>query len=157
MPPIGRKLLGIAALAFALRLAARFYSGEADFWANGYGFFFELARNLAAGNGLAFDGGPPTAFRVPLYPAFLSAVTLGHQAFLSVVFWQSLIGAGTVLCTALIAREILGRSAAVLAAVITAVYPYYVVHDTALQETSLYTFVTALRCCCFCRCGERAP
>src|SRR5207248_233766 len=87
---------------------------------------------------------PPTAFRVPLYPAFLSAVTLGHQAFLSVVFWQSLIGAGTVLCTALIAREILGRSAAVLAAVITAVYPYYVVHDTALQETSLYTFVTAL-------------
>src|SRR5262249_41759850 len=28
--------------------------------------------------------------------------------------------------------------------IITAVYPYYVVHDTALQETSLYTFLTAL-------------
>src|SRR5437764_13853769 len=105
MPPIGRKLLGIAALAFALRLAARFYSGEADFWANGYGFFFELAHNIAAGNGLAFDGGTPTAYRVPLYPLFLSAVTLGQQAFVSVLLWQSLIGAGTVLCTALIARQ----------------------------------------------------
>jgi hypothetical protein len=35
-------------------------------------------------------------------------------------------------------------AAAIIAATITALYPYYVVHDTALQETSLYTFVTAL-------------
>jgi hypothetical protein len=35
-----------------------------------------------------------------------------------------------------------GRMAAVVAALITAVYPYYVVHDTALQETSLFTLLT---------------
>jgi 4-amino-4-deoxy-L-arabinose transferase-like glycosyltransferase len=37
-----------------------------------------------------------------------------------------------------------GRVAAIIAGTITALYPYYVVHDTALQETSLYTFFTAL-------------
>src|SRR5947207_5607237 len=135
MLPLAGKLVSIAALGFALRVAARSYSGEADFWANGYGFFFELAHNVAAGNGLAFDGGTPTAYRVPLYPLFLSAVTLGQQAFVSVLLWQSLIGAGTVLCTALIARELFGSGAAMIAATLSAIYPYYVVHDTALQET----------------------
>src|SRR5262249_20997759 len=124
--------------------AVRWFSGDADFWENGYTFFIDLARNIAAGKGIAFDGQPPTAFRVPLYPAFLAAVTFGHEAFLSIVFWQSVIGAGTVVCTALIARELFGSTAALVAAAITAIYPYYVVHDTALQETSMFTFVTAL-------------
>jgi 4-amino-4-deoxy-L-arabinose transferase-like glycosyltransferase len=52
------------------------------------------------------------------------------------------IGAGTVWCAALIARDMFGNSAAIIAALITAFYPYYVVHDTALQETGLYTFLT---------------
>ena len=37
-----------------------------------------------------------------------------------------------------------GDAAAVIAASLAAFYPYYVVHDTALQETSLYTFLTVL-------------
>ena len=37
-----------------------------------------------------------------------------------------------------------GDAAAVIAASLTAIYPYYVVHDTALEETSLYTFLTVL-------------
>ena len=85
-----------------------------------------------------------TAFRVPLYPAFLAVVTFGHREFLSVLLAQSLIGAATVWCAALIAREMFGNAAAMIAAFLTAIYPYYVVHDTALQETSLYTFLTAL-------------
>ena len=44
----------------------------------------------------------------------------------------------------MIAREIFGNTAAIIAAILTAIYPYYVVHDTALQETSLYTFLMAL-------------
>ena len=48
------------------------------------------------------------------------------------------------MCAALIAGEMFGRSAAIIAAAITAVYPYYVVHDTALQETSLFTLLTAV-------------
>ena len=134
----------IILFAFAARVAVRWYSGGPDFWENGYTFFFALAQNIAAGNGVSFDGDPPTAFRVPLYPMFLAAVTLGHQAFLPVLLAQCLIGAGTVWCAAMIARDLFGNTAAIIAAILTAIYPYYVVHDTALQETSLYTFLMAL-------------
>jgi 4-amino-4-deoxy-L-arabinose transferase-like glycosyltransferase len=138
------KLLGIIFVAFALRVAVRCYSGSADFWINGYTFYFKIAQHIATGEGTSFADARFAAARVPLYPAFLAAVTFGKEVFFPVVFAQSFIGAGTVVCAALIAREMFGRSAAITAAAITAVYPYYVVHDTALQETSLYTFVTAL-------------
>src|SRR5262249_6249704 len=138
------KLMWVGVFAFAMRVAARWYSGEPDFWENGYTFFFALAQNVAAGKGIVFDNGVATSFRVPLYPMFLAAVTFGHKAFLPVLLAQSLIGAGTVWCAAMIAREIFGNTAAIIAAILTAIYPYYVVHDTALQETGLFTFLTAL-------------
>jgi len=133
-----RILITIVVAAFAIRVGARLYLG---YWDDGYTFFFELAQNIATGKGIGFEGGPPTAFRVPLYPIFLVAVTWGHKLFLPVVFFQSLIGAGTALMAALVAQDIFGDTAALIAAVLTAFYPYYVVHDTALQETSLYTFL----------------
>src|SRR5262245_13535671 len=140
-----RKLLWIVLFAFAMRVAVRWYSGAEDFWRNGYDFYFALAQNIASGNGLVLvEGGHPITHRVPLYPLFLAAVTLGHKVFYSVLLAQSLIGTGTVLCAALIAGEIFGSAVVLPAAAITAIYPYYVMHDTALQETSLFTFLTAL-------------
>jgi 4-amino-4-deoxy-L-arabinose transferase-like glycosyltransferase len=141
---IYHKLLWIVLAAFVMRVAARLYFGSEDFWTNGYSFFFDLARSIAAGKGIAFAEESSTSFRVPIYPAFLAMVTFGHKVFLPIVLSQSLIGAGTVLCAALLAREMFGNAAAIIAATITAFYPYYVVHDTAMQETSLYTFLTAL-------------
>jgi 4-amino-4-deoxy-L-arabinose transferase-like glycosyltransferase len=138
------KLLWIVFAAFAARVAVRLYFGSEDFWANGYSFFFDLAHGIATGKGVAYADGVPQSFRVPIYSAFLALVTFGHKAFLPIVISQSLIGAGTVLCAALLAREMFGSAAAMIAATITAFYPYYVVHDTALQETSVYTFLTAL-------------
>jgi 4-amino-4-deoxy-L-arabinose transferase-like glycosyltransferase len=138
-----RNLLWIVFFAFALRGAVRCYSGSEDFWANGYEFFFELAQNIAAGKGPLLEE-YPTANRVPLYPIFLALVTFGQKTFLPILFSQSLIGAGTVLCAALLAREIFGNVAAVGAATIAAIYPYYVVHDTALQETSLFTLLVGI-------------
>jgi 4-amino-4-deoxy-L-arabinose transferase-like glycosyltransferase len=135
-------LLPIIFVALLLRVVVRCFSGSADFWDNGYTFYFHIAHDIAAGRGISdipFDAG-----RVPLYPMFLAAVTFGQKSFLSVVVAQSLVGAGTVVCAALLAGEMFGRSAAITAGAITAVYPYYVVHDTALQETSLYTLFTAL-------------
>ena len=120
------------------------YAGSTDFWMNGYTIFFDLAKSIAAGQGIAFQGGGPSAFRVPLYAAFLAAVTFGDKLFFPVVLVQALVGAGTVWCAALLAREMFGVAAALPAAVLTAIYPYYVLHDTALQETSLFTFLTIL-------------
>jgi 4-amino-4-deoxy-L-arabinose transferase-like glycosyltransferase len=136
-------VLWIVILAFVVRAGVRWHLGDTDFWTNSYTFFFDIAQNIAAGRGIAVDG-EPTAFRVPLYPAFLAAVTFGHKVFLPILLAESLIGAATVWCTALIARKMFGDAAATLAALLAAIYPYYVVHDTALQETGLYTFLTAL-------------
>lgn len=135
-----------AALAFVLRIVVRLHSGIADFWVNGYTFFFGLAQSIAAGKGLSYENGVPTAFRPPVYPTFLAILTMGHQAFWPIAIAQSLVGAGTALCAALLARQMFGGSrgakAATIATAIVAVYPYYVVHDTALQETGLCTFLT---------------
>jgi 4-amino-4-deoxy-L-arabinose transferase-like glycosyltransferase len=140
---IFRHTIWIILFAFVLRVVVRCYTGEEGFWENGYTFFFALAKNIAAGNGISISSGSLTAFRVPLYPMFLAAVTFGHRLFIPVLLAQSLIGAGTVLCAMLIARELFGSTAAIIAGFLTAIYPYYVVHDTALQETSLYTFLMA--------------
>ena len=136
--------MAFVALALALRLGARLYSGADDFWATGYTFFFSMAQNIAAGNGIGLAGGAPTAFRVPLYPLLLAGLTMGHTLFWSVVTAQGLIGAGTTWCAALLAREMFGGAAPVYAAAAVAVYPYYVIHDTAFQETSLFTLLTLL-------------
>ena len=87
-----KRLLWIIVFAFAFRMAVRLHSGEADFWINGYGFLFELAKSIANGRGVAVDG-VATIFRVPLYPIALAAVTFGHREFLSIILFQSLIGA----------------------------------------------------------------
>jgi 4-amino-4-deoxy-L-arabinose transferase-like glycosyltransferase len=136
------RLLIISAAALLLRITVRLVSGEADFWENGYTFLFDLARSVAAGHGLTLDGHTPTVYRVPVYPLFLAAVTRGHRAFYSLVMAQSLVGALTVLCTGLLAAEWFGARAAVIAAGVAAIYPYYVVHDTALQDTGLFTLIT---------------
>ena len=141
-----RAVYWIAALAFALRLVARlFYTGIADFWLYGYGFFFELAQSIAQGQGFSV-GGPPTAFRVPLYPILLAGLTLGHQAFWPIEIAQCAIGAGIAICAAQLACRLFpgpaAQRASILAAAITALYPYYIIHDTALQETSFFTLLT---------------
>lgn len=134
-------------LAFALRMIARLHTGAADFWVNGYTFFFDMAQSIATGKGIAIEG-IRTASRVPFYPIFLAAVTLGHEAFWPIVIAQSMIGAATAFCAALLARQMFhgpwAAKAATLAAGIIAVYPYYVVHDTALQETALFTLLTLM-------------
>ncbi len=141
-----RAVYWFAALAFVLRIAARlFYGGIAGFWVNGYSFFFALAQSIAAGKGIAIDGAP-TGFRAPLYPILLAGLTLGHRAFWPIVIAQSAFGAAIVVCAALLACRMYtgpaAAKAATLAAAVVAVYPYYVFHDTALEETSLFTLLT---------------
>lgn len=116
--------------------------GAADFWDNGYSFFYDLASNVAAGKGLCIGG--DSAMRMPAYPLFLALTALAGKNYLWIVIPQALLGAGTVLCAYLIARDLFGHSTGIVAAVLTALYPYYVVHDIALQETGLFTFLTAL-------------
>lgn len=136
-------LFAILVVAFLVRLAWRIYKGSADFWANGCLPCFDLASNLAAGHGLHVEGAG-WALKMPAYPAFLALASMAGKSYLWIVIPQALIGAGVVLCAYLIGRELFGKSAGVLASLLAAGYPYYVVHDTALEETGMFTFLTAL-------------
>src|SRR5215471_14828166 len=64
-------LAAILATAFLIRLIYRARLGEADFFTNGYTFFYEYAKNIAAGKGLWLAGNG-YAMRPPAYPYFLS-------------------------------------------------------------------------------------
>lgn len=109
----------------------------------GLWLFFDIARNLAQGRGYELVAGKLTAFRVPGYPLFLLAITGGEWHPWAIVMAQALIGALTVVATGLIGRALFGRGAGLIAAAGCAVYPYYLIHDTALQETALVTCLTA--------------
>jgi 4-amino-4-deoxy-L-arabinose transferase-like glycosyltransferase len=119
--------------------------GSAEFWRNSYGMFYDLALNVD------WLGIGKTAVRMPLYPVFLALAASFGKSYLWIVIPQAIIGTGTALCAFLISRFLFGSECGFLSASLTAVYPYYVVHDTALQETSLFTFLTALSIFLLCR------
>lgn len=136
-------LMPILVLAFTLRVAWRVHTGSADFWENGYSFLYDLAKNVVAGKGLCLGAGA-CAIRTPLYPLFLALAALCGKSYLWIVIPQAIIGTATALCAFVIGAEFFGQTTGLLASILTAIYPYYVIHDTALQETSLFTFLTAL-------------
>lgn len=134
----------ILAVSLVLRIAFRALAGPSSFWANSYIFYFKLAASLAHGDGYALVPGAPSAMRVPFYSLFIAAVTQGQHNFWSLVIAQALVSTGTVACAYALARSLFGQRAALIAAAVTGLYPYYVWHDTALQETGCLTFLTAL-------------
>ena len=129
-------------LAFSIRLGVRLAFGEDDFWSNSYSIYYTLAQNIVSGNGFCFEN--TCAWLPPVYPLFLTLSVLSGKNYLLIVVPQALLGAGTALCAFMIGRHIFNASVGILACAITAFYPYYVMHDTALQETGMVTFCTAL-------------
>jgi hypothetical protein len=144
-----KKISGLAltvaatlAFGFFIRLSIRLTFGEQYFWRNSYFNYYAFAQNIASGKGFC-----PEHFCAgvaPLYPLFLTPSILLGKSYLLIVVSQALLGAGTAFCAFLIGRHIFNASVGLLACLIAAVYPYYVVHDTALQETGMVTFCTAL-------------
>ncbi|HKO42658.1 MAG TPA: glycosyltransferase family 39 protein [Pyrinomonadaceae bacterium] len=143
---VGLFLPSVFFLAFAARLGVRLYFGEEYFWRNSYSLFYQIAERLAAVHELSYEWlGTKYAHRPPVYPALLAATTvIFGKSYIAIVVLQSLIGAGTVLCAYFIGKELFNKNVGRLAAIGVAFYPYFVMHDTALQETGVFTFLTAL-------------
>jgi 4-amino-4-deoxy-L-arabinose transferase-like glycosyltransferase len=135
-------LVALFAVAFLIRLAVRMSFGETYFWVNSYSAYYDLAENIISGKGFCFDA--TCAWWPPVYPLFLALTALGGKHYLLIVVPQAMMGAGTALCAFLIGRELFNTLVGILACAITAIYPYYVMHDTALQETGMVTFWVAL-------------
>ena len=135
-------LVLVAVAAFGVRLVVRVGFGENYFWTNSYSDYYDLAQNVLAGKGLCFE--TTCAWWPPLYPLFLALTAVFGKHYLLIVIPQALIGTGTALLAFWIGKEIFGIRAGIIASIITAFYPYYVMHDTALQETGMITFFVAL-------------
>ena len=126
-----------------------------NWWGSGYSQYSEIAINFIEGNGLTSAPGSDGfvhAMRPPLYPLFLSMIYfLFGKNSLPPIFLHSLLGAFSVVLVFLIAKRMFENNVAIVASFLVSIYPYYVVHDTALQETSFLTLLTALSVFCFFR------
>jgi 4-amino-4-deoxy-L-arabinose transferase-like glycosyltransferase len=101
-----------------------------------------LAASLVAGHGfgrtVVAPGGGPTAFRPPLWPLFLAGlylVTGAHVLAARVV--EVFLGTLTVGLIGVLGRQLWGRSVAVAAMVVAAVYPGLLLGGGSLLSESL--------------------
>src|SRR5262249_38216952 len=95
-------------------------------------------------SGKGFCLGTKCAWLPPLYPLFLTMSAAAEKSYLLVIVPQAVMGAGTAVCAFLIGGHIFNAPAGILACAMATFYPYYVMHDTALKETAMVTFLTAL-------------
>ena len=137
-------MAAIFVVAMALRIAIRLVVGTQGYWIEGYGQYASLAQSICAGDGYSFPGGPPTAFRVPLYSYFVAATTCGTGSAWPLILAQGLVSSGTAVFAGLIARRMAGNAAGLVAAAIYALWPYAAWHDLSLQESGLQAFLAAL-------------
>jgi 4-amino-4-deoxy-L-arabinose transferase-like glycosyltransferase len=132
-----------------LRLAIPAVRGIEDHHAGGYDFYVEMADHLRAGEGLyrtlPYGHGDRFAIRTPVYPLVLAALrSLGGLFPWSVALLGALCGAAVIGVVGLTADRLFGRRAALAAATVLALWPHAVMHDSALQDTALYTALFAL-------------
>lgn len=149
-----RRLGAVALAAFLLRiLFVAWFSGAVGFTGGDQANYLLLARNLARGHGLSDPGA--TAWRMPLYPLLLAPLVrleqvLGVASMRSLVGTaQAVIGTGTVLATAMLARTVLppgvrSRRVALVAATIVAIWPPFILMSAAVLSETLFVFLFTL-------------
>lgn len=137
-------MAAVVVVAFVVRLTARLASGEAEYRTGAYEFYREIAQTWSAGHGFCIESGVQCAMRMPLYPAILAPFVAGGAEYPWLVVVQAACGAALVWVAWVLARDLFGTRTAVGAAVLTAVSPYAVVHDTAMQETVFVNLLIGL-------------
>jgi len=135
---------GLVLAAFVLRAALRLTAGPADFFTNGYTKYIAIAQNLLGGHGFCVAAGDTCASREPLYSLFVAAFVALGDPFHGLVIAQAALGAFAVWLVWTIGNDLFDRRVAILAAAATAISPYAIVHDTALQDTVLVNVLALL-------------
>jgi 4-amino-4-deoxy-L-arabinose transferase-like glycosyltransferase len=130
-------ILALVALAFVLRVAVRLALTAPDAVDEGYTFYLGIARTFVDGGGLCGAPGEGCTQRVPVYPLFLAPFVATGWLYPGLAIAQAMLGAATVWLVWRLARHLFGPRAALVAGALAALNPYAVVHDTALQDTSL--------------------
>jgi len=106
-----------------------------------------IARHLLSEGCFCASPHIPTTYRPPLFPLFLALVyRLGGVNPLHARLALSVIGAGTCVLAALIARDLFGWRAGLLAGLIAVAYPQLFIWDAWLYSESLAVFSFAACC-----------
>lgn len=146
MDPAGhlprRWLLGLFAGALALRLGADLARPPGE--ARGYEYYAEMAAHLVEDGRLyrtmPFGQGDRLAIRTPGYPLALAALApVAADVRLRAAILGAICGASSVVLAAILGARLSGRRAGLTAGCAVALWPHAVLHDTALQDTALYT------------------
>lgn len=138
------ELVAIVVVAFGARLIYRLALGESVFLNQGYTFYRDLADSFLRGYGFCFDGGLYCAVRVPVYPLLVSVLIHFDWLYPGLPIVQAILSASRCLISYGIGRTLFDRRAGLMAAGLTALNPYSIVHSTAMQETSLFTMLMGL-------------
>jgi len=138
-------IVGLIAAAIRLFVGFRYNLLPAGDTIRGYQFYLDLARHTVEGNGYFWNlYGPKFANRPPAYPMLLAGtLALGAYPW-GVLVVQSLIGGVVAMLAGGLACGLGSARAAVVAAVIVAGYPYFILADTSLIEHGLFTLVILL-------------
>lgn len=136
---VRRRAALLFAAAFLLRVIAAV-------WAPGhwfaYSLYLQMAGNVAHGVGFClYPNATYCAYFPPVYPAALVPGVWLSQPHAWVVMLGSTAGAATCVLTYLLGRRLFSEGVGLVAGAYAAIYPYFVWHDSVLQETALLTCV----------------
>ncbi|HTR82764.1 MAG TPA: glycosyltransferase family 39 protein [Bacteroidota bacterium] len=137
-----RSLLGILAVALALRCAAiavyhsPLVSDDKDYVA--------IAHSIVHGDGIALDG-KPTAYRLPGYPLLLAcSYSLFGETNLPIKILQALADVGSCMLLFLLGRRLFSEKIGLVAAAILALFPIQILYVTHLMTETLFTTILLL-------------
>jgi 4-amino-4-deoxy-L-arabinose transferase-like glycosyltransferase len=141
-----RRLAAIAAGGLAVRLV---YSLVLTPHLRGLGdatYYHDLANALADGRGFVNPAtGMPTALHPPLFPLVLAPSSLlGLDTYNAHRVVVCLIGTATIVCVGLLARQVAGDRAGLLAAAVAAVSPVLISADGAVMSETLLGLLVVL-------------
>lgn len=134
MPPV---LPVLILLAFAARVAVGLLRGP-EFFEQGYAFYTDIAASILRGDGFCYAPGEGCAIRMPLYPALVAPFLAIGFVYPGLIVLQSALGAAQVWLVSRLGRLLVNRQAGLIAAVMIALNPYAVLHDSAFQDTVVF-------------------
>ncbi|MCD6327298.1 glycosyltransferase family 39 protein [bacterium] len=106
-----------------------------------------LGQSISEGNGLCYEAGHPTAYRLPLYPMFLSVFffLFGDDCWTAIAIGESFVGAFAVLALLFASSRLVGRRRpGAIAALILAIYPPHIVLTRTYMTENLFSLLVVL-------------
>jgi len=128
---------------YVIRLSPSAFSPDGGDW-------IHIATGIV--NGMGYGGN----WRSPVYPFFLAAVFFFKAgSILLVRIAQALVDSFTCIVIYFIAKRIFDRRAGMLAALLTALYPYFIYNTGDILKETLFTFLISLSILLFYHAIER--